>query len=361
VRGCILGQALGDALGAPFEFQKTEVVRERTGVQWIDRLWELRLKPSPHGPWRAPAPPGTGTDDVRYNWLFLELAGELGRMPLAQELAARYLEVYERPEEFFRGYPELARQQFETWEGVCRGCLGQESVHYPGVPPQVLRERSVGLNYPTMAGLLTLPSAGLLFAGNPEEAYSAAFAAAFFDVGYAREATALFAAAVSLGMDGHAPPEVAKQTLAMDPLLLGGYFGGPFVRENLPRVLEETQGRIGQELAEFLSERLEGFRVFDPFRALAIAFAALLAHGDDPFQALLVAANQRDAPLDRYADIDCYAGITGALVGAVHGAEVFPQALLAQVVESNREVYGLDLEKSAARFCRVISGAGKRE
>ena len=68
--------------------------------------------------------------------------------------------------------------------------MGDVSPRYPGVSAEALATSSVGLNYPTMAGLLVLPSLGLLFAGDAEGAYRAAF----FDVGYAREATALLAA-----------------------------------------------------------------------------------------------------------------------------------------------------------------------
>ncbi len=54
--------------------------------------------------WVDTAPVGTGTDDVRYNYLFMELAVELGRMPSDRELAQRLLDVYERPEDFFPGF-----------------------------------------------------------------------------------------------------------------------------------------------------------------------------------------------------------------------------------------------------------------
>ena len=175
----------------------------------------------------------------------------------------------------------------------------------------MLATRSIGLNYPTLAGLLVLPSAGLLFPGDPEGAYRAAYEADFFAVGYAREATALLAAAQ------------------------------------------------GAALAEFLSWYLRHFSVFDPFRALAIAFAALLSHPDDLSLALQVAANQGDLDEEgywsRYADIDCYAGITGALVGACCGDNALPADVVEQVVAGNKAVYGFDLEETIARFTRLVA------
>ena len=356
IYGCILGAALGDAIGARFEFKPVDEIVEKTGRRWIEALHPFAGQASPHGVWRDRVPVGTGTDDTRYSWIFIELATRLGHLPTAGELAAHFLRIYERPEEFFPGYPEVARGQFEMLEGVSRGCLGQTSPLYPGIPPELLCQRSVGLNYPTMAGLITLNAAGLLFPGRPEEAYKSVYLTDFYDVAYAREATALFAAAVSLAVGGEMDvKELIEQVLAMDPLQLGGYFGGPFVKEKLPPLLDSVAAlSTDQELADFLSRELCHFDAFDPFKAVAIAFAAVRAAAKDPLRAILIAVNhywidEGGAPT-LYQDVDCYAAITGALAGAIYGAEAFPADLLNQVVASNREVYGFDLEQSVARF-----------
>ena len=99
------------------------------------------------------------------------------------------------------------------------------------------------------------------------------------------------------------------------------------------------------------------FSVFDPYRALAIACAALLAHPADPWTAPQIAANQGDLAGDgrwrRYADIDCYTGIAGALVGAQCGIGALPAARVEQVLAANRAVYGCDLEQTVARFAAL--------
>jgi hypothetical protein len=91
VRGCVLGAALGDAVGGPFEFGPVQRAAARTASPWIDGLCPYEIAPSLHGVWGAQPPAGTGTDDTRYNWLFLELAVELGRMPTGRDLAGRFL------------------------------------------------------------------------------------------------------------------------------------------------------------------------------------------------------------------------------------------------------------------------------
>lgn len=360
IRGAVLLQAFGDALGAPFEFAETGAVKRDTGKDWLDALHPFRGEVGAHSAWRSPAPLGTGTDDVRYSWLFMALAIEIGRMPTGREVARRLLDVHERPGDFFPGYEALAVEQFAMWEGVSRGFLGEESKLYPGVSPAVLATRSVGLNYPTIAGMLVLPFAGLLFPGDPAGAYCAVYEAAFFDVGYAREATALLAAAQSLALVESDPSALVERVLALDPLQLGGPFGRPFAVQNLPKLLQKIRGKKARELATALSLELRHYSVFDPFRTLAIAFAVLLNHADESLVALHVAANQGDLSADgrwlRYADTDCYAGIAGTLLGAVNGAHVISSENIEQVVAGNRQVYGIDLEVSALAFAELVRG-----
>lgn len=356
IRGCVLGAALGDAIGAPFEFRLPGDQVYRAGRPWIDDLHPFTGEIGPHGVWRSPAPPGTGTDDTRYNWLFIELAAELKRMPSAEEMAGRILEVYERPASFFPQHAELAMSQFEAWEGVCRGRLGQLSSLHSGVPADVLRDRSIGLNYPTLIGLIACTSAGLLFPGRPEEAYQAAFMTDFVDIGYARECVAILASAISMAVVGWGEvDDILHAALDLDPFDLGGPFGGPFARDCLRVFLQaERDSSTPEKLAESLSRELARFHPFDPLRTLAIAFAATSSAPADAFTAILIAANHRafDASGDpgRFLDIDCYAAVAGALSGALTGTAGLPEAMLAQVVRSNHAVHGFDLLESIDRL-----------
>lgn len=351
--GSVFGAALGDAIGAPFEFTEPEEAARQTGSQWIDGLYPCCGAPGPHGVWQAGSPAGTGTDDTRYNWMFLRLAARLRRMPCAEVLAQWYLHAYERPQSFFPDCVESARDQFRIWEPVCRGCLGQSSSVCPDVRPSMLRERSIGLNYPTLIGLITLTGSGLLFPGRPREAYVATYETDFYDVGYAREATAVLAGAISMAIAGKTARTVCAEATVMDPLALGGDFGGPFVTDRLPALLREApENCLAEELADDMSQLLAACDAFDPLRALALAFAAVRAFPNDPVAAILVAVNHR--AVDRrgriagFLDVDCYGCVTGALAGAVCGLDKFPRGLLWQVARSNKAVYGIDLEQTAS-------------
>ena len=359
IRGCVLGAALGDAIGAAFEFSTLQALQAQTGKDWIDGLYPYLGDAGALGLWRGRPPVGAGTDDTRYNWLFLSLAADLGRMPGARDLALRFLDVYRNPEAYFPGHAQMASQQFRDWEPACRGYLGEPSTLYPGVPPDVLHSLAFG-NTPLLLGLIVLMCAGICYPGQPERAYMAAYEADFVDIGYAREAVAVQAAGVSLALDGEVTPaEIVQRIAGLDPFHLGprAEWAHPYVRRRLPALCARfTQPRPAPQAAQALAESLLPWGPFDAFKAVAIAFASLCAAQGNALQAILIAVNHRGLDVcgnpapDTYQDIDCYGNITGALAGAFAGAEAFPPGLLQQVVEANREVYGFDLEATLDRF-----------
>jgi ADP-ribosylglycohydrolase len=201
-----------------------------------------------------------------------------------------------------------------------------------------------------------LTLAGLLFPGQPEQAYRAAFQADFYDIGYAREAAGLLAASISLAIAQEMEPkELLDRVIELDPLHLGGEFGEPFVIGHLPALYPiVADARSDREAARALSAALRYYHPFDAFKALAIALLATVVAAGDPLRAILIAANHvgmdEDGRPTRYEDVDCYASIAGAIAGAMVGAEAFPADLLRQVIESNKAVHGFDLNRAVDRF-----------
>jgi hypothetical protein len=255
----------------------------------------------------------------------------------------------------------LTREQFFHWEAVCHGYLGQFSATFPDLTPDLLLARSLGLNFPILSGLYSLTPAGLLYPGQPVNAYKAAFKLAFFDIGYAREATALLAAALAIAVAEPVPPcELFDLLCTLDPLHLGGQFSPPFVQSHLEEYLPLIATTASdQDVAMVLSAAFADFHPMDPFRTLAIALLAVCASEGDPLRAMCIAANHisedEDTGVARYEDIDCYASIAGALAGALSGAEALPADMVSQVIESNRAVYGIDLDETIDRFCEMIA------
>ena len=103
--------------------------------------------------------------------------------------------------------------------------------------------------------------------------------------------------------------------------------------------------------------------VFDPIDALGVAVAALWFADGDPVRTITIAANDRNLDekggLKGLRDVDCSAGIAGALAGALRGIEAFPPDWVHDAVAANKAVYGIDLEANGNRLWEVLYG-GKR-
>ena len=347
VRGAVMGVPLGDAVGAPFEFRSKRWVIDTTGGDWIDGLYHSELGPDPYGVWEKHTPPGTGTDDTRLNWVFLNLASDLGRMPTWRELGDRFAQVGNDPGDFFPSHPELAKGQFGRWESR----VAEATSFNP--------DSRSGVSYPGLGGLITLTCAGLLFPGQPDEAYLAAYRADFFDIGYAREAVAVLAGAISLALtEDLSPVELMYKAAALDPLGIGHSYGGrPYVRTTLPlTVAKFADSRDDYQAARDISHTLVGYYPYDAFKTLAVAVSAVLATDADPWRSILVAVNHTGRDVygnlddENYQDIDCYGAIAGALAGAISGVEAFPPDALSQVTESNKSINDIDLDETIQRF-----------
>ena len=79
--------------------------------------------------------------------------------------------------------------------------------------------------------------------------------------------------------------------------------------------------------------------------SVAAAFAVLALHPDDPWQACLTAASLG-------GDSDTIAAMTGAIAGACHGMDGWPQDAVGTV----RKINNLDLEMFAGKLLALRTG-----
>jgi len=360
ILGCVVGATIGDAIGGAFEFQDADFIKQRIGKDWIDDMYPYKnVAPAPHYMWKQDAPAGTGTDDTRYNHIFIEAALAHGRNITSRDFAQAIIERYENPEKFYPKAAEMARENFADWNGVCCGHLGIESALHPGVPPEVLANTSLTMDFPTLVGMLMLASAGLLHIGEPEEAYRHAYLLDFMDIGYAREAVAMFAGAVSMLAAGMELRTAVNNAMQLNPFNFGGLFGGPTMVENVPRAKTLTRGsKDDHDLVQNLAHAFAGKHVFDPVEHVSVAFASLLFTGGDARRSILIAANHRiideEGNLVRFRDNDCTAYFAGALVGSYCGLKGLPADWVENVIAANRALYGIDLIENAEKLYATI-------
>lgn len=222
-----------------------------------------------------------------------------------------------------------------------------------------------GSGRPMLVGLISLAFAGLLYHEEPAQAYAKAFELSFLDMGYARDATAMMAAMVSAALGGEVSGrEMVKIGLETNPF---GFGETAFA----PRVLVEEIGELVKlcsgpdddgDLIDVLAHRVGGLHPYDPIDILGVPMAAIHHCDGDPVRSIVMAANDRDltdeGDLARLRDVDCTAGVAGALVGALHGVEAFPQDWVTDVIEANRQAYGIDIAENARCFSEAVYGAG---
>jgi ADP-ribosylglycohydrolase len=373
VMGCVVGATIGDTIGAVVEFADRETVRARLGgKEWVDDMY-----PFPH-PWQthplgifSERPPrGTGTDDTRLNHAFIECVVKNNGMINPQLLAIEYINRYRRPERYYPKTPKLARQHMEFVYNRSCARLGMSGVDESddGFLWTYLNDIN---GVPTLAGLLHLPSAGLLSQDDPEGAYRRAIILNFFDIGYAADATAILAAVVSaaLGDADRTACEVLDIGMNTNPFEIGQTDGtgrrmvgtDPMLPDapSVPKMIQAAQiAASDQEAMVALARICAPLHPFDPLEVLGVPLAVIRRADGDPVRSILMAANHRkvdeDGNLIAMRDVDCIAMVAGVIAGAINGIGAFPPEWVKAVTEANREVYDIDVEANARSVYTAI-------
>lgn len=358
ILGCMVGNAIGDSFGAVVEFCSAERVEKLAGKQWVDELLPFPddFGTHPVGVWRAAPPRGTGTDDTRNNHIFAECVIRNGGKINSHLLAMEYVERYRDRDIFYPNYEELAEQHMRhMYERSC-AYLGMTELP-SGRPAWVVA--SQGNTFPILWGLISLAFAGLLYRGEPDKAYARAFELSFLDVGYARDATAMMAAMISAALGGDVSgKEMVQLALEMDPF----DFRRRIMVDELKKFLQlADEADSDQALVDAIAKEVAHRHAFDPIDVLGQPAAAVYYSDGDPVRSIVMATNDRDLDgngnLKKLRDVDCTAGVAGALAGALRGAKAFPEDWVADVLKANKEVYGIDIEDNAGRFCEAVYGA----
>jgi len=354
----MVGNAIGDALGGAVEFFSAERLKQKIGKLWVDDFYpyDPDFEVHPLGVWRRGPPRGTGTDDTRNNHILAECVVRNGGVINSQFLAIEYIQRYRDRATFYPGYEELAEQNYcGHYRRACAHLGMRELPEAPGPPGA-----EYGNAFPSLSGLINLAFAGLLFRGEPEKAYLKAFALAYFDVGYARDCTAMLAAMVSAALGGPlAAKEMLRVGLTTDPFGYGKQRYTARVLEKLFRIADEATD--DRALVDALSRELQWRHPYDAAEVLGFPLASIRYCDGDPVRSILLSANDREldgsGQVRRLRDVDCVAGVAGALVGALRGVDAFPRDWVRDVQAANKEVYGIDIPRNARRLCEVVHGS----
>ena len=332
VYGCLIGGAIGDALGGPVEGRDWTPQKLRETYGEVDRFLPYKREVGPHSHFHKT--PGAHTDDTRMKHLLCEAIIEAGGLPRPGDLGHVLARAYHHaPDELYEGLLE---------DYYLKAIWGRDKVIHSGEP--------------TDAAIMCNSPIGLVAACRPHDAYQAGFDLAFFSDGYAKTAAAMMAAAVAEAMNPAATVDnivaAAREAhLAFAARREGPRWGSLDWRYDpnlnyldmgieIARTSNDTV-----EVQERLYETLDWGHLFAEATHALVVPLSMFVHCGGDFKQSVVASVM-------YArDNDSYASIAGALAGVYNGDDAIPADWIETVTKANPET---DMADLAERLTHII-------
>ncbi len=364
VLGMLVGSAIGDAMGAPTEMWPREEIWIEYG--WVNKLDSMVRETSPEGIWKANLPAGGTTDDTRWKVLIMEYLGTQDKGGLNELRWARH--IYEEfhghllqfkkldpnnPEDFER--QQMKVWWLQEWAKVAKPLLDNDLMAY-----NIALNKFYGGEM-VCGGLLYSPAIGLFFPQQPEKAYQEAFKLSLFDIGYAKDLSALSAAMTSAAMHNKASPEKMLETIrSLDP---ENYFESRLVGRVAYRILKQALEISAIATKESNPEFPFGKDepgVMKAFELLDHYHQDMPFHAGEIFLQVLTAMIFTEFNFEKTLqflvnygrDNDTTASLAGAILGTLWGFEALPDQLKNICIDTNKNELGIDLEELAERFVK---------
>jgi hypothetical protein len=202
---------------------------------------------------------------------------------------------------------------------------------------------------PTCCGQMTLPPLAAIYAGDPSAAYRAAYHLAFFDNGWGKDLNAAWiaalAGALTLKFDESDRAGAWRQLFEMmrrtDPY---AYAQVPWTYRSVDRWLDlalDTAEKSQRRPAALFKRLNLEFRETIKWEAqvpFVVAISSAVICDYDPRAAMQLS-------IEWGHDTDSDAQLLGAMVGALHGPDVFPSALRGTVADRLKLDYGQDIHE----------------
>jgi ADP-ribosylglycohydrolase len=339
VYGCLLGGAIGDALGGPVEHWTPEQIRETYGGN-LDRFVAYDRPPGHHGHFGEGERIGACTDDTRLKDLFCKAIFKADGKPRAGDLVQVVAEAYHHaPDAMYEGFIE---------EYYMKVIWGRDKVIFGGEP--------------TNGAIMANSPLGLIAACHPHEAYQLGYDLAFFTDGHAKTAASMQVAAIAEAMRPNSTVDSVIETAREVHL--------SFARRREGDHWHNTSWRYDPNL-QFLDKALVIARREKDVFAIREPLMNLLEWGhlfSESIHTLVVAlsmfvASAGDLRLSIVGavmygrDKDSYASVVGALAGAFHGVDAIPQEWIQPVIDANLEY---NMRADAQRITELIVAEHQR-
>jgi hypothetical protein len=379
VLGMLVGSAIGDAMGAPVEMWSRKQMEIEYG--FIDTLLYVFREGSPEGPWEDNLSAGATTDDTRWKYLMgqyllSQTADSLDDIAFAQHIMDTYQVEMTQMQQVDTYDPEPIERELmhmtwlQEWAKVARPFVRQD-----------LRQYSYYLNRfyggeMACAGLLYTPVIGSMYPGQPNKAYLEAYRLGIFDLGYARDISALSSSYVAQAMNPNSTfSAIGEVTKTVDPLR---YFNSRLIGRlshqtySQVRTMQFEIDRLSDAdipekftvMKGFKGTRLDYFRLTTAYEWLDSQLQHIPFHAGEIHLINLMALEYSKGDfrtamtfITNYGrDNDTVAALSGAILGAYHGYDRLPAGLAKQTLNTSRELMGMDLEVLARKLTNKAFG-----
>lgn len=338
IEGMLIGSAIGDAAGGPVEFVHppnrsywTTTTQKITpeGIETLGRMFKLRPYPKkdePFAQWEAYGPEGTITDDTRFKMiLFNTLKNYAGRLTLEnfaqsvldfrKELPARYQDNYDE------WIPEIAY--------ATRWALGYREKALPV-------ERIWG-GISTMEGQMPFLPIAALKSEDPEWCYIKTYELGYFDIGVAKDINSALVAGLARALQKDGNWENFERAMReTDPYRYNEVL---YVERQLNHWLDLSHKLVDQaggniaSLFSLLEENLNTVYWWEAWVPLVVVMSCAEIVEYHPLASMQII-------LEFGHDTDSYAQVMGAVMGAIHGKEMWPKKIRDTVDQRMKEQFG---------------------
>jgi ADP-ribosylglycohydrolase len=322
IEGMLMGSAIGDAAGGPVEFvdppkrsvwttSDQRITKE--GIKKLGTLFKLRPYPKdvePFAQWESYGPEGTITDDTRFKLILFNTLKNYNGELTQQNFARSVLDFREE-------LPEKYRDDYDRWipeiAYATEWALGERENAYPV-------ERIWG-GIPTMEGQMPFLPIAALNPMDPEWCYLKCYELGYFDIGIAKDINSALVAGLAraLQKDGNWKNfEEAMRTV--DPYRYNDVL---YVDRQLIKWLDLSHHLVRQadgniaKLFNLLEENLATTYWWETWVPVVVVMACAEIVDYDPLASMQLM-------IEFGHDTDSYAQVMGAVMGAIHGKDVWP-------------------------------------
>lgn len=356
VLGMLVGSAIGDAMGAPTEMWDRESIQLEYG--FVKDLDSMVREVSPEGTWKTNLPAGGTTDDTRWKRLTFEFLTEQKSKDLkARDFANKILDTYKESVANYATIDSFDPEPFE--ENTLKVAWLQEwaKVSKPYVEGNLDAFQSALNKFyggeMVCAGLLYAPAVGVFFPNEPEKAYIEMYKLGIYDIGYARDISALAAAMTAASMKkGVTKNDVLNTLRSIDPQ---GYFNSRLVGRSSYRILRTALAIVKSAKTDEKHQMQKAFELLDghlqdmPFHAGEIHLQVLTAMLFCDFDYL----KTMQFLVNYGRDNDTTSAIAGGILGAFVGYSKLPADKI-KVLRISKEILDTDLEELARNLTKKI-------